>query len=167
MWRRRRTEAVVCGGPGEGARGSGVMMDSARDVRRGAADRRQSTAFVPAAAPTTVREAEVAPAAAGGGHYEGGGLVHQVNPYLPRMTEAILKAIEDRRRQKAEAAASAARAARPLSCLSALEIVTCPSLVVPLAVLTTVAGALSQGWLKLEPVDLGEIVKDLYGRRGE
>ncbi|KAL6841139.1 hypothetical protein ACP4OV_029108 [Aristida adscensionis] len=83
------------------------------------------------------------------------------------MTKTILKAIEDHRHQEEEAAASAALAARPPSWLAALEIVTRPSLVVPLAVLTTVAVALSQGWLKLEPVDLGEIVKDLYGRRRE
>ncbi|KAL6842876.1 hypothetical protein ACP4OV_027189 [Aristida adscensionis] len=83
------------------------------------------------------------------------------------MTETILKAIEVRRRQEEKAAASAALASRPLSWLAALEIVTCPSLVVPLAVQTTVVVALSQGWLKLELVDLGEIIKDLYGRRRE
>ncbi|KAL6840667.1 hypothetical protein ACP4OV_029531 [Aristida adscensionis] len=113
-------------------------------------------------------EAEGAPEAAGDGHYEAGGLVHQdQDPGLRRMTETILKAIEDRRRQEEEATASAALAARPPSWLAALEIVTRPSLVVPLAVLTMVAVALSQGWLKLEPVDLGEIVKDLYSRRRE
>ncbi|KAL6839851.1 hypothetical protein ACP4OV_029661 [Aristida adscensionis] len=89
------------------------------------------------------------------------------DPGLRRMTKAILKAIEDRCRQEEEAAASAARAARPPCWLAVLEIVTRPSLVMPLAMLTTVAVALSQGWLKLEPVDLGEIVKDLYGRRRE
>ncbi|KAL6909778.1 hypothetical protein ACP4OV_001437 [Aristida adscensionis] len=81
-----------------------------------------------------------------------------------QMMEAILKAIEDRRRQEEKAAASAALAACPPSWLAALQIATRPNLVVPLAVLTTVAVALSQGWLKLEPVDLGEIIKDLYGR---
>ncbi|KAL6907935.1 hypothetical protein ACP4OV_002105 [Aristida adscensionis] len=102
----------------------------------------------------------------GGGHYEADGLVYQdQDPGLRRMTEAILKAIEDRRRKEEEAAASAALTARPPSWLAALEIVMRPSLVVPLAVLTTVAVARSQGWLKLELVDLGEIIKDLYGRR--
>ncbi|KAL6871506.1 hypothetical protein ACP4OV_014335 [Aristida adscensionis] len=163
MW--RRPEAIDGGGPGGGARGGGAVMDGARDARRGTSGRRQIAMFVPAAA---AMEAEVAPAAAGGGHYEAGSLVHQdQDPGLRRMTEAILKAIEDRRRQEEEAAASAALAARPPNWLAALEIVTRPSLVVPLAVLTTVTMALSQDWLKLEPVDLGEIIKDLYGRRPE
>ncbi|KAL6875712.1 hypothetical protein ACP4OV_013225 [Aristida adscensionis] len=114
------------------------------------------------------REAEVAPAAACGGHCEGGGLVNQdPDSGLRKVTEAIPKAIEDRRCQDEEALASAALAARPPSWLAALEIVTCPTLVVPLAVLGNVAVALSQGWLKLEPADLGEIVKDLYGHRRE
>ncbi|KAL6893528.1 hypothetical protein ACP4OV_007626 [Aristida adscensionis] len=167
MW-RRSPEAVGGGGLGGGARGGGALMDGARDVRRGAARRRQIAVFVPAAAPAAAREAEVALAAAGGGHYEGGSLVYRYDPDpgLRRMTEAILKATEDRHRQKEEeAAAPAGRAARSLIWLDVLEIVTRLSLVVPLAVLTTVAVALSQGWLKLEPVDLGEIVKDLYGRR--
>ncbi|KAL6909800.1 hypothetical protein ACP4OV_001459 [Aristida adscensionis] len=170
MW-RRRPEAVGTGGPGRGARGGGAVMNGAWDARRGAGGRRQIAVFVPAAAAaatTAAREAEVAPAAAGGGHYEAGGMVHQdQDPGLRRMTEAILKAIEDRRHQEEEAAAYAALAARPPSWLAALEIVTRPSLIVQLAVLTTVAVALSQGWLKLEPVDLGWINMDLYGRRWE
>ncbi|KAL6851547.1 hypothetical protein ACP4OV_020480 [Aristida adscensionis] len=166
MW-RRRPEAVGGGGPGRGARDGGAVMDGARDARRGAGSRRQIAVFVPARA-AAAREAEVALAATGGGHYEAGGLVHQdQDPGLRRMTETILKAIEDRRRQEEEAAASAALAARPPSLLAALEIVMRPSLVVPLTVLSTVAVALSQCWLKLEPVDLGEVVKDLYGRRQE
>ncbi|KAL6848919.1 hypothetical protein ACP4OV_021502 [Aristida adscensionis] len=174
MWRRTPEAVGGGGGPGGGAHGGGTVMDGARDARRGAGSRRQIVVFVPTAAVAT-REAELAPAAAGGVHYEAGGghneadgLVHQdQDPGLRKMTEAILKATEDRRRQEEEAAASAALAARPPSWLAALEIVTRPSLVVPLAVLTTVAVALSQGWLKLESVDLGEIVKDLYGRRRE
>ncbi|KAL6841681.1 hypothetical protein ACP4OV_028510 [Aristida adscensionis] len=167
MW-RRNPEAVGGGGPGGGARGGGSVMNSARDARRGAGGHRQIAVFVPAAAAAAAaaREAEVALAAVCGGHYDAGGLVHQdQDPGLRRMTEAILKAIEDRRRQEEEAAASAALTARPP--LAALEIVTRPSLVVPLAVLTTVAVALSKGLLKVEPVDLGEIIKDLYGRRRE
>ncbi|KAL6848743.1 hypothetical protein ACP4OV_021326 [Aristida adscensionis] len=165
MW--RRVEAVGGGGPGGAARSGCAVMDGTRDARRGAGSRRQIAVFVPAVA-AAAREAEVAPAAAGGGHYEAGGLVHQdQDPGLRRMTEAIVKAIEDRRHQEEEAAASAALASRPPSWLAALEIVTRPSLVVPLAVLTTIAVALSQGWLKLEPVDLGEIIKDLYGCRRE
>ncbi|KAL6865031.1 hypothetical protein ACP4OV_016182 [Aristida adscensionis] len=166
MW-RRRPEAVGGGGPGEGARSGGAVMDSTRDARRSLGGRRQIAMFVPAAA-AAAREAEVAPAAAGGGHYEAGGLVHQdQDPGLRRMTETILKAIEDRLHQEEEATASSALAARPPNWLAALEFVRCPSLVVPLAVLTTVAVALSQGWLKLELVDLREIIKDLYGRRRE
>ncbi|KAL6909630.1 hypothetical protein ACP4OV_001289 [Aristida adscensionis] len=164
MW-RRRPEAVGGGGPGGGARGGGDVMDGAWDARRGAGGRQQIAVFVLAA--VTAREAEVAPTAAGSGHYEAGGLVHQdQDPGLRRMAETILNAIEDRHRRE-EAAASAALAARPPTWLAALEIVMRPSLVVPLVVLTTVAVALSQGCLKLEPVDLGEIVKDLYGRRRE
>ncbi|KAL6875637.1 hypothetical protein ACP4OV_013150 [Aristida adscensionis] len=166
MW-RRRPEAVDGGGPGGGARGGCAVMDGTRDARRSAGGHRQIAVFVPAAV-VAAREAEVAPAAAGGGYYEAGGLVHQdQDPGLRRMTETILKAIEDRRRQEEEATAFAALAARPSSWLAALEIVTRPSLAVPLAVLTTVVVALSQGWLNLEPDDLGEIIKDLYGRRRE
>ncbi|KAL6843455.1 hypothetical protein ACP4OV_026777 [Aristida adscensionis] len=105
-------------------------------------------------------------AAASDGHYEGSGLVDQdPDPSLHRLTEAILKAIEDRRCQEEEAAA-AVTVCSPSS-LAALEIITRPSLVLPLAVITTMAVALSHGWLKLELVDLGEIVKDLYGGRRE
>ncbi|KAL6845345.1 hypothetical protein ACP4OV_024840 [Aristida adscensionis] len=168
MW-RRRPEAVGGGSPGGGARGGDAVMDGVRDARRDAGGRRQIAVFVLAAAVAAAREAEVAPTAAGGGHYEAGAWLvsSDQDPGLRRMTEAILKAIEDRRREEEDAAASAALAARPPSWLAALEILTCPSLVVPHAVLTTVAVALSQGWLKLEPVDLGEIIKDLYGCRRE
>ncbi|KAL6880567.1 hypothetical protein ACP4OV_012132 [Aristida adscensionis] len=156
MW-RRRPEVVGGDSPGGGARGGGAMMDGARDARH-AAGRRHIAMFVPATVPAAVREAEVAAVVACGGHCEDGGSVDQ-------LTKAILKAIEDHRRQEEEAAAVAA--GHLPSWLAALEIITCPSLVLPLTVITTMAMALSQGWLKLESVDLGEIIKDLYGHRWE
>ncbi|KAL6893464.1 hypothetical protein ACP4OV_007562 [Aristida adscensionis] len=82
MW-RRRPEAVGGGGPGRGARGGGAVMDGARDARRGASGRRQIAVFVPVVA--AAREAEVAPAAADGGHYEADGLVHQETIRDPQM----------------------------------------------------------------------------------
>ncbi|KAL6880571.1 hypothetical protein ACP4OV_012136 [Aristida adscensionis] len=114
--------------------------------------------FVPATVPAAVREAEVVAAAACGGHCEGGCSVDQ-------LMKAILKAIEDHCRQ--EEAAAAVTAGHLPSWLAALEIIMCPSLVLPLTVITTMALALSQGWLKLESVDLGEIIKDLYSHRWE
>ncbi|KAL6846381.1 hypothetical protein ACP4OV_023829 [Aristida adscensionis] len=138
-------------------------MGGARDARR-ATGHRHTVVFVLATAPAAASEAEVAPATAGSGHCEGGGLVDQdPDPSLRRLIEAILKAIEDRRCQEEEAAAAVAGCLP--SWLAALEIITRPSLILPLAVITTVAVDLSQGWLKLEPVNLGEIVKDIYGRR--
>ncbi|KAL6868250.1 hypothetical protein ACP4OV_015095 [Aristida adscensionis] len=116
--------------------------------------------FLPATAPAAAREADVASAAACGGKVD-----QDLDPGLRRLTKAILKAIEDRHRHEEEVAAAAACMGHSPSWLAALEIITLPSFVVPLAVITTVAVALSQDWLKLEPVDLGEIVKDLYGRR--
>ncbi|KAL6863722.1 hypothetical protein ACP4OV_016625 [Aristida adscensionis] len=163
MRRRLRGGGGGCGGGGRrrsaAQPGRGRARRWRHDLQRGGREvrlRRSST------------DCRVRPVGGGGGGGEGGGGGSSGSGRRP-LRGRRLGSSGPKSRPAQDDGGRGLRGARGPSAdwLAALEIVTRPSLVVPLAMLSTIVVALSHGWLKLEPVDLGEIIKDLYGHHRE